>query len=238
MTAQKRARCRERRHAGDPGRRRSPLAVASVAAAVLLAGGGGAYFATTASGGGGARTRAPAGGRRTSPARPGRLPGAPAGGGTRASRPASPTRTAWRTGRPASCPTGPTRPPCTDRRARSTRPRWSPAGQGPGRGGHTDARDGSLERGRQQRRLGPGAQVTSRRPGSWTFTASSRGGRDNCPKGKSPCYATVAPRPTANGATAVSEADAKAARGARTEGARPGRREAGRDANSWAPYGW
>lgn len=40
-----------------PRRRRSPLAVASVAAAVLLTGGGAAYWASTASGDGGTDSR-------------------------------------------------------------------------------------------------------------------------------------------------------------------------------------
>ncbi|MGA5408846.1 hypothetical protein ACPCSC_16470 [Streptomyces lavendulocolor] len=193
----------------NPRRKRSPLAVASVAAAVLLAGGGGAYFATAASDGGDRRGGAPAAGGTqppplaldghteggTGPGGPGIAPGEP-----------DPAGVVYRAAGPL--PEGPGsahvyRPQGTvgaDEVARLARAL--------GVGGTPRAVGSVWKVGPDKDGSGATLQVDRQAPGAWTFGTAPAG--DNCLKGKE-CPSTGAATPEGLGGRPVDEAAAKKA---------------------------
>ncbi|MFD0025094.1 hypothetical protein [Streptomyces sp. NPDC058382] len=200
-------------------RRRSPLAVASVAAAVLLAGGGGAYWAATAadhdSGSGkestgsgdgtppplsldertgGAATRSPA------PSAPpqGIAPGEPDPHGQRlvyraaGALPDGPDEAA------VQRPSGTVSAAEVARLAKALGLKGTPQAEGEGTAWKVgSAGDGS----------GPVLRVDKQAPGTWTFARYGSGGTDNCGK-KATCSSEVTP---GGSGSPVSEKAAKAA---------------------------
>ncbi|MEU1366222.1 hypothetical protein ABZ454_08800 [Streptomyces sp. NPDC005803] len=196
-------------------RRRSPLAVASVAAAVLLAGGGGAYWAATAADGGNdsAAERAtgtppplsldePAGGADTPSPRPsaptqGIAPGEPDPHGGRLVYRAS-----------GALPEGPGK--AAVRRAVGTVPASDVARLAAALGvpGTPRAEGTSWSVGSGGDGSGPVLRVTKQAPGTWTFARYGSGGTDDCAKGASCAGKPVAP---GGSGSPVSEKAAKAA---------------------------
>ncbi|WP_447036943.1 hypothetical protein [Streptomyces sp. DSM 118878] len=196
----------------EPGRRRSRLAVASVAATVLLIGGGGAYFAATASDGGGAGgDAAPAGDDGTPPplaldghtdsdrksdGGPGIAPGEPDPNGA----------TYKATG---ELPKGPASAAVHHARGEVTRAEVVALAKVLGVSGTPALRDGAWKVTQDKDGSGPSLQVNKQAPGTWTYARHGVGGTDNCPKGK-PCSA-ASTAPDGELGDAVSERAAKEA---------------------------
>ncbi|MER6118231.1 hypothetical protein [Streptomyces sp. NPDC001743] len=198
-------------------RRRSPLAVASVAAAVLLAGGGGAYWATAANGHGGGEYSASDGSggpppplsldeRAGGPATPSPRPSAP----TEGIAPGEPDPHGGRLVYRASgaLPDGPDKAavqraegavPASDvaRLAEALGVKGTPRAEGTSWNVGSDG-DGS----------GPLLRVAKQAPGTWTFARYGSGGTDNCESAK-----VCSDKPVAPGGSGdpVSEKAAKAA---------------------------
>ncbi|GAA2491341.1 hypothetical protein [Streptomyces gobitricini] len=194
----------------NPRRRRSPLAVASVAVAVLLAGGGGAYFATVASDGGDRRGGAPAAGG-TQPPPPLALDGhteggrGPGGPGVAPGEP-DPNGVVYRAAGPL--PEGPGS-------AHVYRPEGSVGADEVARLAAALGLDGTPRAAGSAWKVGPdkdgsGAtlQVDRQAPGMWTFGTAPAG--DNCLKGKE-CPSTSATPPDGMSGQPVDEAAAKKA---------------------------
>ncbi|MFJ8849401.1 hypothetical protein [Streptomyces sp. NPDC102437] len=170
-------------------RRRSPLAVASVAAAVLLAGGGGAYWAATAADGDGrSGDSTDDGGRRTPPPLAlDRHPGAPAASEapSRGIAPGEPDPSGGRVVYRASgkLPEGPRTAAVRHavgtvsaaevaRLAKALKLAGTPQAEG------TYWKVGSEGDG-----SGPVLRVNKQAPGTWSFSRYGSGGTDNCQKG-------------------------------------------------------
>ncbi|MGI5483165.1 hypothetical protein [Streptomyces lavendofoliae] len=198
----------------NPRRKRSPLAVASVAAAVLLAGGGGAYFATVASDGGGAHDGAPAAGGTQPPplALDGHTEGGSAPGGTGTGGPGiapgepDPGGVVYRAAGPL--PEGPGsahvyRPAGTVGADEVTR-----LAGALGVNGTPRAAGSAWKVGPDKDGSGATLQVERQAPGVWTFGTAPVG--DNCLKGKE-CPSTGAASPDGPGGRPVDEAAAKKA---------------------------
>lgn len=198
-------------------RRRSPLAVASVAAAVLLAGGGGAYWAATAADGGSAKGSAADGSGGTPP--PLSLDEPAGGPATPSPRPSAPTR-GIAPGEPdphggrlvyrasGALPDGPDK--AAVQRAGGTvsasevvRLAKALGVQGTPRAEGTSWKVGSDGDG-----SGPVLRVTKQAPGTWTFARYGSGGTDNC--GSETVCSSKNVAPGGSGAP-VSEKAAKAA---------------------------
>ncbi|MGW2112892.1 hypothetical protein [Streptomyces sp. NPDC001948] len=169
-------------------RRRSPLAVASVAAAVLLAGGGGAYWAATAAGGDGrSGGSADDGGRRTPPPlsldRPSGAPASPEAP-SRGIAPGEPDPSGGRVVYRASgkLPEGPRTAAVRHavgtvsaaevaRLAKALKLAGTPQAEGTYWKVGSDG-DGS----------GSALRVEKQAPGTWSFARYGSGGTDNCQK--------------------------------------------------------
>ncbi|MEU6989037.1 hypothetical protein ABZ953_00040 [Streptomyces sp. NPDC046465] len=205
--------------ATEPQRRRSRLAVVSVAATVLLVGGGGAYFAATASGGGGngGGDGAPVGEGGTPP--PLALDGYPAGdrqsgdggvggdGGTSGIAPGEPDPNGARYKATGKLPDGPKSAAVYHARGEVTRAEVTELAEALGVSGTPTSQDGAWRVGPHNDGSGPLLQVDKQAPGTWTYAAHGTGGTDNCPKSK-PCSSTST-APGGELGDAVSEKAAK-----------------------------
>ncbi|MEV0750540.1 hypothetical protein AB0I75_35965 [Streptomyces sp. NPDC050273] len=170
-------------------RRRSPLAVASVAAAVLLAGGGGAYWAMAADGHGGGEYSASDGSGATPP--PLSLDERSGGPATPSPRPSAPTegiapgepdphggRLVYRAS--GALPDGPGK--AAVQRASGTVSASAVARLAKALGvqGTPRAEGTSWKVGSDGDGSGPVLRVTKQAPGTWTFARYGTGGTDNC----------------------------------------------------------
>lgn len=197
-------------------RRRSPLAVASVAAAVLLAGGGGAYWAMAADGHGGGEYSAPDGSGSTPPPLALDEAGGPV---TPSPRPSAPTegiapgepdphggRLVYRAS--GTLPDGPDK--AAVRRATGTVAASEVArlAEALGVRGTPRAEGASWKVGSDGDGSGPVLRVAKQAPGTWTFARHGSGGTDNCVKGSVCSGKPVAP---GGSGSPVSEKAAKAA---------------------------
>ncbi|MFE6662286.1 hypothetical protein ACFVFH_01790 [Streptomyces sp. NPDC057697] len=192
-------------------RRRSPLAVASVAAAVLLAGGGGAYWAATAADGDGGSGSAADGGRRTPPplALDGQpdapsTPGAPARGIAPGEPDPNGGRVVYRAA--GKLPEGPGT--AAVHRARGTVQAAEVArlAKALGLPGTPRAEATYWKVGSDGDGSGPFLRVEKRAPGTWTFARYGSGGSDDCGK-KASCPGGR----QQSGGTPVDESAARAA---------------------------
>ncbi|MFJ2133259.1 hypothetical protein ACIP4W_19640 [Streptomyces sp. NPDC088846] len=199
-------------------RRRSPLAVASVAAAVLLAGGGGAYWAATAADGGGrsggnaagrgeptppplaldGRAGAPAAPGGSSPgAAPGIAPGEPDPHGGRVVYRAS-----------GELPEGPRTAAVQRAEGTVTAAEVARLAKALGLGGTPRAEGTSWKVGSEGDGSGPVLQVDKQAPGTWSFARYGSGGTDNCEKTTACSGRQTAP---GGGGSPVGESAARAA---------------------------
>ncbi|WP_392669920.1 hypothetical protein [Streptomyces sp. LN785] len=186
-----------------PGRRRSPLAVASVAAAVLLAGGGSAYWAAADAGSAGGSDRPPPplalDGSPTGPAAPpeGIAPGEPDPSGDGVVYRAS-----------GKLPDGPSEAAVHRARGTVSAAQVTRLARALGLEGAARAEGTAWKVGSDGDGSGPVLRVTKQAPGTWTFARYGSGGTDNC-RSTTVC----ADRRTAPGGTEspVSEKAAKAA---------------------------
>ncbi|MFJ6013353.1 hypothetical protein [Streptomyces sp. NPDC092952] len=195
-------------------RRRSPLAVASVAAAVLLAGGGGAYWAATAAGNDGGTD---AGGRAALPALaldgPART-GAdtPPEGASRGIAPGEPDPSGGRMRYRASgeLPDGPRT--AAVRRAAGTVSAAEVArlAKALGLAGAPQEEATYWKVGSEGDGTGPVLRV-EKAPGTWSFTRYGSGGTDNCKKGPTCSGGQQSPDGGASSASPVSGSAARAA---------------------------
>ncbi|MFE0177018.1 hypothetical protein ACFWZ2_32410 [Streptomyces sp. NPDC059002] len=200
--------------AAEPQRRRSRIAVASVAATVLLIGGGGAYFAATASGGGDGRggDGAPAGDGGSPPplALDGYTDGAKEGtGGTNGIAPGEPDPNGVTYKATGTLPKGPGSAPVYHARGEVTRAEVTALAKALGISGTPTTQDGAWKVSPEKDGSGPSLQVTKQAPGTWTYSRHGIGGTDNCPKGK-PCSGTAI-APNGDPEDAVGERVAKEA---------------------------
>ncbi|THC53935.1 hypothetical protein [Streptomyces sp. A1499] len=172
----------------DRGRRRSRLAVASVAATVLLVGGGGAYFAATASDGGGRGGGTPAGGDGNPPplALDGYADSGRESGGGPGIAPGEPDPNGATYEAAGELPEGPGSAPVYHARGEVTRAEVAHLAKALGVSGAPVLRDGVWKVTRDRDGSGPSLQVNKQAPGTWTYVGHGEGGTDNCPKGK-PC---------------------------------------------------
>ncbi|TGB16279.1 hypothetical protein [Streptomyces sp. MZ04] len=197
--------------AAEPQRRRSRLAVASVAATVLLVGGGGAYFAATATGGSGSSNDggAPAGDGGAPP--PLALDGYTDGdrsGGTGGIAPGEPDPNGAAYRAEGKLPDGPDSAAVYHARGTVGADQVTELARALGVEGKPTSRDGAWRIGPAKDGSGPSLQVSKQAPGTWTFTQYATGGTDNCQKGK-PCSGTST-APNGSG-DAVGESAAKKA---------------------------
>ncbi|RII17156.1 hypothetical protein DSC45_15440 [Streptomyces sp. YIM 130001] len=189
----------ERSDESGPGRRRTPLAVISVAAAVLIAGGGGAYLAADASEDSSPRSGAGADTDGTPPPvlnldgrTEGVAPGEPAPGGV-----------TYRAG--GKLPDGPDSAPVYRAKAKVDSDRVEKLAEALGVDGSPRAEGNTWRVGNPTD--GPLLQVGREAPGTWTYTLHRPSGTDNCPPGKA-CTTVGSPAGEDDDAKAVSEAAA------------------------------
>ncbi|MFC8131558.1 hypothetical protein, partial [Streptomyces sp. NPDC057302] len=200
--------------AADQHRRRSRLAVASVAATVLLVGGGGAYFAATASGGSDGSGSSPAGDGGKPP--PLALDGHTDGdrqeggteGGTEGIAPGEPDPNGATYRAEGKLPGGPDSAAVYHARGTVTQDQVTDLAKALGVTGKPTSQDGTWKIGPTKDGSGPSLQVGKQAPGTWTFSRYATGGGDNCQKGK-PCSETST-APNGEG-DAVGESAAKKA---------------------------
>lgn len=197
-------------------RRRSPLAVASVAAAVLLAGGGGAYWAMAADGHGGGEYSAPDGSGSAPP--PLALDGA-GGPVTPSPRPSAPTegiapgepdphggRLVYRAS--GALPDGPDKAAVQRATGTVSAAEVARLAEALGVRGTPQADGASWKVGSDGDGSGPLLRVAKQAPGTWTFARHGSGGTDNCVKGSACSGKPVAP---GGSGSPLSEKAAKAA---------------------------
>ncbi|MFI7317510.1 hypothetical protein [Streptomyces venezuelae] len=189
--------------ASEPQRRRSRLAVASVAATVLLVGGGGAYFAASASGGGGngGSDGAPAGDGGNPP--PLALDGYPAAdrqgdsksgtGDPNGIAPGEPDPNGVRYRATTQLPEGPKSAAVHHARGEVTAAEVSKLAKALGVDGTPTSQDGTWKVGHSNDGSGPSLQVNKQAPGTWTYAGHGTGGTDNCLRGKPCSRSSVAP---------------------------------------------
>ncbi|MEV8312900.1 hypothetical protein AB0Q95_01905 [Streptomyces sp. NPDC059900] len=198
-------------------RRRSRLAVASVAATVLLVGGGGAYFAATASGGSDGSGSSPAGSGGTPP--PLALDGHTDGdkqeggqdGGTEGIAPGEPDPNGAAYRAEGKLPGGPDSAAVYHARGTVTGDQVTELAKALGVTGKPTSQDGAWKVGSAKDGSGPSLQVSKQAPGTWTFSRYATGGSDNCLKGKS-CSKSSETSTAPNGkGDPVSESEAKKA---------------------------
>ncbi|HEY9329936.1 MAG TPA: hypothetical protein VIS09_17130 [Streptomyces sp.] len=170
-------------------RRRSPLAVASVAAAVLLAGGGGAYWAMAADGHGGGEYSAADGSGATPP--PLSLDERSGGPATPSPRPSAPTegiapgepdphggRLVYRAS--GALPDGPDKAAVQRASGTVSASEVARLAEALGVRGTPRAEGTSWKVGSDGDGSGPLLRVTKQAPGTWTFARYGSGGTDNC----------------------------------------------------------
>ncbi|MGW2086439.1 hypothetical protein [Streptomyces sp. NPDC001880] len=195
-------------------RRRSPLAVASVAAAVLLAGGGGAYWAATAADGDGRSDGgADSGGRHTPPplALDGRA-GAPTAPEvpSRGIAPGEPDpnggRVVYRVS--GKLPEGPRTAAVQRAEGTVSAAEVARLAKALGLAGTPQTEGTYWKVGSDGDGSGPALRVDKQAPGTWSFARYGSGGTDNCPK-KAVCSGEN-PAAGSNGSP-VSESAARAA---------------------------
>lgn len=200
-----------------PRRRRSPLALASVAAAVLLAGGGGAYWATAADGHGGGEYSASDGSGATPP--PLSLDERAGGPATPSPRPSAPTqgiapgepdphggRLVYRAS--GALPEGPDKAAVQRAEGTVSASEVARLAKALGVRGTPQAEGTSWKVGSDGDGSGPLLRVTKQAPGTWTFARYGSGGTDNCESTTVCSSKRVAPGGSGN---PVSEKAAKAA---------------------------
>jgi hypothetical protein len=162
----------------EGGRRRSPLAVASVAAAVLLVGGGGAYLAANATGG---PAGAGAPGKNGSPT-PLALDDYATGtgtGGTNGIAPGEPNPYGVTYRADGKLPEGPASAPAYRARGEVSREDVARLAKALGVDGAPVAEGQTWRVGTGADGAGPMLQVNRQAPGTWTFTRFAPG-TDNC----------------------------------------------------------
>ncbi|WP_328948270.1 hypothetical protein OG778_06655 [Streptomyces sp. NBC_00184] len=170
-------------------RRRSPLAVASVAAAVLLAGGGGAYWAMAADGHGGGEYSASDGSGATPP--PLSLDERSGGPATPSPRPSAPTegiapgepdphggRLVYRAS--GALPDGPGKAAVQRASGTVSASEVARLAKALGVQGTPRAEGTSWKVGSDGDGSGPVLRVAKQAPGTWTFARYGTGGTDNC----------------------------------------------------------
>ncbi|WP_326765155.1 hypothetical protein OG978_11740 [Streptomyces sp. NBC_01591] len=195
-------------------RRRSPLAVASVAAAVLLAGGGGAYWAATAADGGGrSGGSADDGGQRTPPPLAlGGQAGTPTApeGPSRGIAPGEPDPNGGRVVYRASgkLPEGPGTAAVQRAEGTVSAAEVTRLAKALNLAGTPQAEGTYWKVGSDGDGSGPVLRVNKQAPGTWSFTRYGSGGTDNCQK-KAVCSGEN-PAPGGSGSP-VSESVARAA---------------------------
>ncbi|WP_326735771.1 hypothetical protein [Streptomyces sp. NBC_01022] len=198
-------------------RRRSPLAVASVAAAVLLAGGGGAYWAATAAdGGGGNGGAADSSGaappllsldeRAGGPATPSPRPSAPPQGIAPGEPDPHGGRVVYRAS--GALPEGPGKAAVQRATGTVSASEVARLAEALGVQGTPRAEGTSWKVGSDGDGSGPVLRVTKQAPGTWTFARYGSGGTDNCESETVCSSKRVAP---GGSGTPVSEKAAKAA---------------------------
>lgn len=185
------------------GRRRSRMAVASVAAAVLLVGGGGALLAATASGGEGGP-----GGASSSPGGDGTPPplalDGHAAGGSNGIAPGEPNPGGVTYRADGDLPDGPDAAPVYSIKGEVTAAEVARLAKALGVEGRPTAEGDAWRVGNAGDGSGPVLQVGKQSPGSWTFSRFAPG-TDNCQK------VDVCTSGAAEGGDPVSEAVAKKA---------------------------
>ncbi|MFF8912641.1 hypothetical protein ACF08M_04760 [Streptomyces sp. NPDC015032] len=195
-------------------RRRSPLAVASVAAAVLLAGGGGAYWAATAADGDGRSSDSAAGGAERTP-RPlaldehggsGAVPDGPSRGIAIGEPDPHGGRVVYRAS--AELPGGPGTAAVHRAEGTVTGAEVARLAKALGLEGTPRAEGTFWKVGSDGDGSNPFLRVEKQAPGTWSFTRHGSGGTDNCPKGATCSTGEIAPGGTGS---PVSESAARAA---------------------------
>ncbi|MFD4483284.1 hypothetical protein ACFWPU_45270 [Streptomyces sp. NPDC058471] len=190
--------------AADQHRRRSRLAVASVAATVLLVGGGGAYFAATASGGSSGNGSSPAGdggappplaldGHTDGDRQEGGTSGTGSTGGTSGIAPGEPDPSGATYRAEGKLPGGPDSAAVYHARGTVSQDQVTELAKALGVTGKPVSEDGAWKIGPTKDGSGPSLQVGKQAPGTWTFTRYATGGTDNCPKGKRCSETSTAP---------------------------------------------
>ncbi|WP_329199388.1 hypothetical protein [Streptomyces sp. NBC_01435] len=194
-------------------RRRSPLAVTSVAAAVLLAGGGGAYWAATAADGDGRSDSAADGGRRTPPplaldghAGTPTTPGAPARGIAPGEPDPNGGRVVYRAS--GTLPEGPGTAAVHRARGTVSAAEVARLAKALGLAGTPQAEATYWKVGSDGDGSGPFLRVEKQAPGTWSFARYGTGGTDNC--GKKATCSDAEQSPGGSGAP-VGESAARAA---------------------------
>ncbi|MCX5100149.1 MULTISPECIES: hypothetical protein [unclassified Streptomyces] len=195
-------------------RRRSPLAVASVAAAVLLAGGGGAYWAATAADGDGrSGSGADDGGRHTPPPLAlGQHSGAPTAPGAppRGIAPGEPDPSGGRVVYRAAgkLPEGPRTAAVRQSVGTVSAAEVARLAKALGLAGTPQAEATYWKVGSDGDGSGPVLRVNKQAPGTWSFARYGSGGTDNCQKGAACSGGNPAP---GGSGSPVSESAARAA---------------------------
>ncbi|MFG2596748.1 hypothetical protein [Streptomyces sp. NPDC048462] len=182
-------------------RRRSPLAVASVAAAVLLAGGGGAYWAATAADGGSGKDSAGSGTGNPPPLSLDERTGVPA---THSSDPSAPPkgiapgepdphggRLVYRAA--GALPDGPAKAAVQRTSGTVSSAEVARLAKALGLDGTPRAEGTSWKVGPDGDGSGPVLRVGKQAPGTWTFARYGSGGTDNCGHEKTCSSKGVAP---------------------------------------------
>jgi hypothetical protein len=159
-----------------PRRRRTPVAVASVAAAVLLIGGGGAYLAATAADGGDQGASGTPGGDGTPP--PLALDGHTEGG-TNGIAPGEPDPNGATYRAEGKLPDGPSSAPVYRAKGEVTAAEVTALAKALGVEGKPTAQGDAWRVGATKDGSGPNLQVNRKAPGIWTFSRFAPG-TDNC----------------------------------------------------------
>lgn len=157
-------------------RRRSPLAIASVAAAVLLAGGGGAYWASTAAGGG---TQDPGAAQKDGSPKPLALDGF-ASTGAEGIAPGEPNPYGRQYKAEGKLPDGPESAPVYRTAAKVSRAEVARLAKALDVAGTPRADHGVWKVGGAKDAMSPVLQVSQKAPGGWSYTAYGSPGGTSC----------------------------------------------------------
>lgn len=157
-------------------RRRSPLAIASVAAAVLLAGGGGAYWASTAAGGG---TQDPGAAQKDGSPKPLALDGF-ASSGTEGIAPGEPNPYGREYKAAGKLPDGPESAPVYRTGAKVSKAEVARLAKALDVAGTPRPDHGVWKVGGAKDAMGPVLQVSQKAPGGWSYTAYGSPGGTSC----------------------------------------------------------
>lgn len=157
-------------------RRRSPLAIASVAAAVLLAGGGGAYWASTAAGGG---TQDPGAAQKDGSPKPLALDGF-ASTGAEGIAPGEPNPYGRQYKAEGKLPDGPESAPVYRTGAKVSKAEVARLAKALDVAGTPRADHGVWKVGGAKDAMSPVLQVSQKAPGGWSYTAYGSPGGTSC----------------------------------------------------------